>query len=97
MVTPGSEVTMAGAGREARLREEFGGLYPGLTAGRWLPASEVAEHIVDLVRRERGSLGLRGRVMAEEHFDFRGGAPAGERGSRRGRREDRAGGASSEH
>ncbi len=81
---------MADAGREARLREEYVSLYPGLTAGRWLPAGEVAEHIVDMVRRERGSLGRRGRVMADEHFDFRGGGAGGERGSRRERREDRA-------
>lgn len=80
---------MAGTSREARLREEYVGLYPGLTAGRWLPAGEVAEHIVDMVRRERGSLGLRGRVMADEHFDFRGGGLGEDRGSRRDRREDR--------
>lgn len=80
---------MAEAGREARLREEYVGLYPGLTAGRWLPAGEVAEHIVDLVRRERGSLGIRGRVMADEHFDFRGGGLGEDRDSRRERREDR--------
>jgi hypothetical protein len=80
---------MESASREARLREEYVGLYPGLTAGRWLPAGEVAEHIVDLVRRERGTLGRRGRVMADEHFDFRGGESGGERESRRERREDR--------
>jgi hypothetical protein len=88
---------MAEAGREARLREEYVGLYPGLTAGRWLPAGEVAEHIVDLVRRERGSLGIRGRVMADEHFDFRGGGLGDDRSSRRERREDRAEGTPEGH
>jgi hypothetical protein len=83
---------MAEASREARLREEYVGLYPGLTVGQWLPAGEVAEHIVDMVRRERGSLGLRGRVMADEHFDFRGGGLGDDRRSRRERREDGVGG-----
>jgi hypothetical protein len=64
---------MSSALREARLRQEFGDLYPGLTPGTWLPAREVAEHIVDVVRRERGRLGLHGRLMADEHFEFRGG------------------------
>ena len=88
---------MVDTSREARLREEYVGLYPGLTAGQWLPAGEVAEHIVDMVRRERGSLGLRGRVMADEHFDFRGGGFADERGSRRERREDRVEGTPEDH
>ncbi len=81
---------MSNALREARLREQYVGLYPGLTPGTWLPAREVAEHIVDLVRRERGRLGVHGRVLADEHFDFRGGdSSAGERPGRNERREDR--------
>ncbi len=80
---------MSNALREARLREQYVGLYPGLTPGTWLPAREVAEHIVDLVRRERGRLGVHGRVLADEHFDFRGGESGGERRSPNQRREDR--------
>jgi hypothetical protein len=79
---------MSSAIREARLRQEFGGLYPGLTPNTWLPAREVAEHIVDVVRRERGRLGLHGRLMADEHFDFRGGDTDPSR-PRDQRREDR--------
>lgn len=76
--------------REARLRERYVPMYPGLTPGMWLPAGEVAEHIVDVVRRERGRLGLHGRIMAEEHFDFRGGeTSAAEPRNRNERREDR--------
>ena len=82
---------MANGLREARLRKEYVGLYPGLSPDTWLPAANVAEHIVDLVRRERGTLGLRGRVIAEDHFDFRGGAPRGDAEARRERREDRSG------
>jgi hypothetical protein len=81
---------MSNALREARLREQYVGLYPGLTPGTWLPAREVAEHIVDVVRREGGRLGVHGRLMADEHFDFRGGdSAAGEQRSPDERREDR--------
>lgn len=75
--------------REAKLLEEFAAQYPGLTPGAWLPAANVAEHIVDLVRRERGSLGIRGRVVAEDHFEFRGGDRRDDANARRDRREDR--------
>jgi hypothetical protein len=34
---------MSSALREARLRQEYGKLYPGLTPGTWLPAREVAD------------------------------------------------------
>jgi hypothetical protein len=81
---------MYGALREARLRDQYVGLYPGLTPGVWLPAAEVAEHIVDMVRHERGRFGIRGRLVSDEHFDFRGGeAWADKRQSRNERREDR--------
>ncbi len=75
--------------REAKLREEYANQYPGLTPGAWLPAANVAEHIVDLVRRERGTIGIRGRVVAEDHFEFRGGDSRGDANARRERREDR--------
>lgn len=80
---------MSSALREARLRQEYGKLYPGLTPGTWLPAREVAEHIVDIVRRERGRLGLHGRLISDEHFDFRGGDTDTPRPNRNERREDR--------
>jgi hypothetical protein len=81
---------MSSAIREARLRQEFGKLYPGLSPGTWLPAREVAEHIVDVVRREGGRLGIHGRLVADEHFEFRGGDSDRLRG-RNERREDRGG------
>jgi hypothetical protein len=65
--------------REARLRPQYTSLYPGLPAGVWVPAAEAAEHVIAVVRGERGRLGLRGRVPADEHFDFRGGEPAAPR------------------
>jgi hypothetical protein len=70
--------------REARLREQYGRLYPGLKPGVWLPAAEVAEHIVAEIRHEGGRSGVLGRLVSEDHFEFRGG------GSRaRGRRDER--------
>jgi hypothetical protein len=77
--------------REARLLPEYVRLYPGLNANVWLPASEVAEHIIATVRRERGRLGTHGRIMAEDHFEFRGGQPGANRAARAERWEDRAG------
>ncbi len=82
---------MAGPVREARLRPEYEGFYPGLTAQVWLPAREIAEHIIAVVRQERGRLGQHGRLLAEDHFEFRGGDSAGERRSRSERRDDQAG------
>lgn len=75
--------------REARLRSEYVSLYPGLNAEVWLPASEVAEHVIAVVRHEGGRLGHHGRLLAEEHFEFRGGEPAPSRRNRSERREDR--------
>ena len=80
---------MAGPLREARLRPEYGRMYPGLTAQIWLPAKEIAEHIIAVVRRERGRLGQHGRLLAEEHFEFRGGEDRAEARPRNERREDR--------
>lgn len=79
---------MAASLREARLKSEYKELYPGLNDQVWLPASEVAEHIIAVVRHERGRLGQHGRLMAEDHFEFRGGDVLG-RVTRSERREDR--------
>jgi len=83
---------MAGTLREARLIDDYGELYPGLRAGVWLPAGEVAEHIVAVVRREGGRGGRRGRLMADEHFEFRGGETGAQGRTRKERREDRTAG-----
>lgn len=81
---------MAGTLREARLIDDYRDLYPGLSAGVWLPAGEVAEHIVAVVRREGGRAGRHGRLLADEHFEFRGGETGAPREGRKERREDRA-------
>jgi len=84
---------MAGALREARLLEEYDEFYPGLNAGVWLPAREVAEHIVAVVRGQGGRVGRQGRLMADEHFEFRGGKTGTTRRDKNERREDRTVGA----
>ncbi len=78
--------------REARLRSEYAALYPGLNTQVWLPAREVAEHVIAVVRHEGGRLGQHGRLMADEHFEFRGGDPPSLVRGRNQRREDSSAG-----
>jgi hypothetical protein len=63
--------------REARLRPEFAPLYPGLTPGRWEPASRIAEAVLaNLLLHEIGDAPLADRTLNETHFEFRGGVEA---------------------
>jgi hypothetical protein len=64
---------MTPALRQARLRPEFAHLYPGVAAGVWEVAANVAER---LQRRHAwvGDLKPNGtRPMSDAHFEFRGG------------------------
>jgi hypothetical protein len=73
--------------REARLRPEFAHLYPGLTPGRWEPASRIAEAVLaNLLLHEIGDAPLSNR-LDEAHFEFRGGVEP-ERTSRDRRTSD---------
>lgn len=74
--------------REALLKGEYARLYPGIQVGVWLPAREVAEHIIAVVRHQGGRRGPRGRMLAEDHFEFRGGETPG-RAARDERLDDR--------
>jgi hypothetical protein len=78
---------MAGSMREAKLKGEYLKLYPGIKAGVWLPAREVAEHIIAVIRHQGADRGAHGRMLAEEHFEFRGGETPG-RQDRNERLED---------
>ena len=70
--------------REARLRPEWGGLYPALRTGEWEEAVVLADRLLaDSLLRGSGTA-LQGRVLPEAHFDFRGGASRG--GERAGMR-----------
>ena len=74
--------------REARLRPEFAHLYPGLTPGRWEPASRIAEAVLaNALLHEMGEASRPDRLLDEAHFEFRGGAHAA-RASRGGRASD---------
>ena len=60
--------------REARLRPEFAHLYPGLTPGRWEPASRIAEAVLaNVLLHQMGEAPLPDRLLDEAHFEFRGG------------------------
>jgi hypothetical protein len=62
------------APREASLRSEFASEYPGLQAGVWLNARELAKRLVDRSHARRRQ-GLYTRTFDPRHFDFRGGEP----------------------
>lgn len=72
--------------REARLRPEHATLYPGICAGVWEPAATLVDRIVAARLLRGGQLDITGRVLSEEHFEFRGGT---EDVTLRPRREDR--------
>jgi hypothetical protein len=78
---------MQGNIREARLRPEFASFYPSLEAGVWLPATTVGQKL--LLWHLTAAVAPQGeRVMAEEHFEFRGGSAAESRNGARTRASD---------
>jgi hypothetical protein len=73
--------------REARLRPEYASLYPGVEPGVWLPATTVGQKL--LLWHLATSVTPQGeRLMAEEHFEFRGGPGAANRNGARTRASD---------
>jgi hypothetical protein len=83
--TPGAGTRSSLGRREARLRPEYAGRYPGVQAGVWEPAAVLCDRVVAAGLLRGSPLALRDRVLPPEHFEFRGGGPEGERP----RREDR--------
>ncbi len=73
--------------REARLRPEFAGQYPGLEPGVWLPAGGIVEFVLARARTSRRPSDPQQRELDAAHFDFRGGA--GRPGPARTRATDR--------
>ena len=58
--------------REARLRPEFAELYPVLEPGVWMAASDLGRQLL-LWHLTAPAMPQGERLMAQEHFDFRGG------------------------
>jgi hypothetical protein len=71
--------------REARLRPEYAGHYPGIQANVWEPAAVLCDRVLARGLLRGSPMGWRDRVLAPEHFEFRGGGQEGPRP----RREDR--------
>jgi hypothetical protein len=72
--------------RQARLRPEYAVLYPGIPAEEWKPIGELLDCVAAArlrAGRRSGEL-LRGRLLDDRHFDFRGGGerPPGRSGTR---------------
>jgi hypothetical protein len=78
--TPAAAALASVGRREARLRPEYAGRYPGIQAGAWEPAAVLCDRVL-AGRLLRGSpRGWSERVLPPEHFEFRGGeGPHGER------------------
>jgi hypothetical protein len=58
--------------REARLKPEYASLYPGVQPGVWMPASSIGQQLL-LWHLTAPAAPQGERLMAEEHFEFRGG------------------------
>lgn len=75
--------------REARLRPEFGHLYPELTPGQWEPAARIAEVVLARYLLQQLASDPMDRALQETHFEFRGGAQDPPDANPRRRVEDR--------
>jgi hypothetical protein len=71
-----------GLTREVRVRSGFGHLYPEIRPG-WDAAASAARLVSDRIVAQQGYAAvLKGRVLPDEHFEFRGGSsirPGGRR------------------
>lgn len=59
--------------REARIKLQHAGHYPGINAGEWMPAWLLAEQLLESAERQGVRPG--GRVCDPAHCEFRGGGP----------------------
>lgn len=58
--------------REARLKPQFADEYPGITPDVWMPATELAQKLVQRAHARRRE-GRYTRTFDPTHFEFRGG------------------------
>jgi hypothetical protein len=63
--------------REVRLKKRFAALYHCLRPGVWKPAAATVDEVRACVLKHPGPAGLvrAGRLLEDEHFEFRGGSP----------------------
>ena len=61
--------------REARLRPEGAERYPGVPVDVWVPAFRAASDSQTRAAAEAPAGQARQRILADEVFEFRGGAP----------------------
>lgn len=74
---------MEPAPREARLKREYAHLYPYLEPGTWDRASTIAIKTVEAMAQDPEAQQLSGgRILDDQHFDFRGGGEAAFNASR---------------
>jgi hypothetical protein len=60
--------------REAQIKPGYTHLYPELRPG-WEPAETIAQRVADRVLATHGYAALlKGRVLSDTHFEFRGGS-----------------------
>ena len=74
--------------RQARLRPEYGELYPGLQPGVWFLAASVSEMLIARARTRRATHDYVQRSLNPRHFEFRGGANGEPRSTVRSRASD---------
>jgi hypothetical protein len=75
--------------REARLRPEFADEYPGITPDVWMPATDLAQKLVERAHTRRRE-GRYTRTFDPTHFEFRGGPTGVRPRGARTRKTDRA-------
>lgn len=73
--------------REARLKPEYALLYPSLEPGVWQSAVTLADRLLADCLLHGRDTALRGRMLLDAHFEFRGGSSRG--GERIGMRSQR--------
>jgi hypothetical protein len=63
--------------REARLKKRYAGLYHCLQPGVWLPAAAVVDRLLAWQLEHPDAAGpfRPGRLLLEDHFEFRGASP----------------------
>lgn len=61
-------------GRQARLRTEHAGLYPGLKPGVWMPVEKLLSLVTNLIHKDRSKSGIitGRRLLHDDHFEYRG-------------------------